>query len=503
MTLLALIAPYAPLVVTPLGLALAGASPLSRKLVYPAGALAAASFFLDQGWTAAAFALPWFLFTLEIARQGAMRILARRCRPLEEFALHVGMINLAVGGFWMLLARLGERPLGFRDEIILLTAIHFHYAGFAACVFTAMTGRMLREQADSLLYRLAAWAVIGGTPLLAVGITLSRWVEIVAAFWLALGVVLISGLALLTSLLGRTTLVASLCFSIAAASTVISMGLAGAYAVSEFQGALWLPIPRMALLHGLANALGLSTAGLIGWLLSKPGERFPLPSIPFSELRGGWRIGPSFFSETGKASGLSDAFSEYSHIAPAASVSHFYENTADYDVEVVPSWTPLFRLPGRLFLLLASKTGQLALPTRTEAVDSRVFGIAGDGRERTRAWVRTNRGDGRVIYAAAYSSHVSQGERFMNIAFPLPGGNMTSILKLVPYGEGVLLTTVWESTPGGDQGVYWISPWLRMRLPLDESIWVWPEGGALAARHDMWLCGVRYLRLQYRLLRRS
>ncbi|MBL8222780.1 MAG: YndJ family protein [Bryobacterales bacterium] len=278
MTLLALIAPYAPLVVTPLGLALAGASPLSRKLVYPAGALAAASFFFDQGWIAAALAFPWFLFTLEIARQGAVRILERWCRPLEEFALHVGMINLAVGGFWMLLARLGERPLGFRDEIILLTAIHFHYAGFAACIFTAMTGRMMREQADSLIYRLAAWAVIGGTPLLAVGITLSRWVEIVAAFWLALGVVLISGLALMTSLLGRTSIAASLCLSIAAASTVISMGLAAAYGVSEFQGALWLPIPRMAVLHGLANALGLSTAGLIGWLLARPSERFPLPT---------------------------------------------------------------------------------------------------------------------------------------------------------------------------------------------------------------------------------
>lgn len=280
MTLLAFIAPYAPLVVAPLGLALAGASPLSRKLVYPAGALAAASFFFDQGWMAALLALPWFLFTLEIARQGVFRIVARGRKPLEEFALNIGMINLALGGFWMLLARLGERPLGFRDEIILLTAIHFHYAGFAACIFTAMTGRMLRDQADSLIYRFAAWAVIGGTPLLAAGITLSRWIEIVAAFWLALGVVLVTGLALMTSLLGRTTIATSLCLSIAAASTVISMGLAAAYAVSEFQGALWLPIPRMAVLHGLANALGLSTAGLIGWLLATPVERHPAPPQP-------------------------------------------------------------------------------------------------------------------------------------------------------------------------------------------------------------------------------
>ncbi|MBL8173330.1 MAG: YndJ family protein [Bryobacterales bacterium] len=280
MTLLDLIAPYALVVVAPLGLALAGASPLSRKLVYPAGLLAAASFFFDQGRVAALLAVPWFLFSAEIARQGCLRLLRRALGPLEELALHAGMLYLAIGGFWLVLSRLGERPLGFRDEIILLTAIHFHYAGFAACVFTAMTGRMLRDQAESPLYRAAAWAVIGGTPMLATGIALSRWIEIVAAFWLALGVVLVAGLALFSSLLGRSGIGASLCFSIAAAFTVLSMGMAAAYAVSEFQGALWLPIPRMAALHGLANALGLSTAGLIGCIIARPvpRETFTSPS---------------------------------------------------------------------------------------------------------------------------------------------------------------------------------------------------------------------------------
>ncbi len=277
MTLLDLIVPYALLVVAPLGVSLAGLTQRSRKLVYPAGAVGAVSFCVDSGWMAAALAMPWFLFTVEVARQGAMRMLARRMRPVEEFALHAGMMYLAVGGFWMVLARLGDRPLGLRDEMILLAAIHFHYAGFAACVFTAMTGRMLGEQAGSLLYRMAAWAVVGGTPLLALGMALSRWVEIAAAFGLALGVVFVAGMALLNAMLGRTGRASSLCFSIAAASTVISMGLAAAYAVSEFQGALWLPIPRMALLHGSANALGLSTAGLLGYVLTRPAGRVTEP----------------------------------------------------------------------------------------------------------------------------------------------------------------------------------------------------------------------------------
>lgn len=273
MTLLALMAPYAPLVVAPLGLSLAATAPLSRRFVYPAGVLAAASFAFEQGTLAALLAVPWLLFSLEIARQGVLRVRARGVRRLEEFALGTGMVYLAAGAFWLLLARIGGRPFGVRDEMILLTAIHFHYAGFAACVFTAMTGRLLGEQADSRWYRWAAWAVMGGTPLLAVGIGVSRWVEIAAAFWLALGVVVISALAMLGTARGRRNILVSLCFSVAAASTVIAMGLAAAYAVAEFQGAFWLPIPRIAMLHGVLNAVGFSTAGLLGWRMVRPAER--------------------------------------------------------------------------------------------------------------------------------------------------------------------------------------------------------------------------------------
>jgi hypothetical protein len=37
-----------------------------------------------------------------------------------------------------------------------------------------------------------------------------------------------------------------------------------------------------------------------------------------------------------------------------------------------------------------------------------------------------------------------------------------------------------------------------LRLPLDETIWIWSnDAGQVVARHDMWLCGIRYVRLDY------
>ncbi|MBL8222781.1 MAG: hypothetical protein JNL62_26310 [Bryobacterales bacterium] len=147
-------------------------------------------------------------------------------------------------------------------------------------------------------------------------------------------------------------------------------------------------------------------------------------------------------------------------------------------MEVIPHWTPQFHLPGRLCLLLASKP--VSLPCQ----------------HARKPWI------------AAFSPSLLTNAKArvpgcaLTAAMAGLGGNMSSILKFAPHGEGILLTTLWKAKPGGDQGVYWVSRRLPVRLPLDETIWVWPEDGALAARHDMWLCGVRYLRLRYRLLRR-
>ena len=108
----------------------------------------------------------------------------------------------------------------------------------------------------------------------------------------------------------------------------------------------------------------------------------------------------------------------------------------------------------------------------------------------------------------------------MNIAFPLPGGNLSSILHLAvsTSGErtgGVVLSTLGDAQAGGDQGVYYANQVIPVRLPINEVITVWPaksqiDGGfndnrvpVLLAKHEMWLFGVNFLNLDYEIYERS
>jgi hypothetical protein len=109
----------------------------------------------------------------------------------------------------------------------------------------------------------------------------------------------------------------------------------------------------------------------------------------------------------------------------------------------------------------------------------------------------------------------------MNIAFPLPFSNMTSILRLYQDGDSLILTSL-SGQEKGDEGVYLVTSWLPVRLPINETIRVWTAddtssnpstiGSRIAdaiaakpadlpvtviAKHDMWLFGIRFLTLNY------
>ena len=96
----------------------------------------------------------------------------------------------------------------------------------------------------------------------------------------------------------------------------------------------------------------------------------------------------------------------------------------------------------------------------------------------------------------------------MNIAFPLPLGAMTSVLRfehVEPEGAICLRTESPPDEPLGDEGVYFTTLLGTLRLPLSESIKVWfdDEQKELRARHEMQLFGLRYVTLEYRICRKS
>jgi YndJ-like protein len=249
---------------------------IAAKLHWAAVPLLALSVLWSPGPTAALAALPWLAVTGLITLAGLARLWRRRFLPLEELCFDAGLVYLAVGGGWTVLAWGGLRPLGFAVPIVLLTAVHFHYAGFALPLLTGLAGRTL---GSGTWTRTAALGVIAGVPLVAVGITASQLgqgplLEGAAAVVTALGGLLTAGLSLrLAAQPGRAGLIRAL-WGLSALALAAGMILAALYGLRTWVSIAWLDLPWMWALHGTANSLGFAIPGLAAWELL----RTPRPS---------------------------------------------------------------------------------------------------------------------------------------------------------------------------------------------------------------------------------
>jgi len=276
---------FALIVVAPLPLALVAATEkdaraaqllrLAQKVYLPAAVLAVASILLVTGVIAASFAVPWLVFAALIALAGLARLRAHRLSQLEELSIDAGLLYLPVGGVWLLLSRLGANPLNFGDTIVLLTAVHFHFAGYAAPVIAGLAGRSLRELAPVALplFGLVALGIIAGMALVAAGITATAALGVLLPEALAVGVLALSllgfsVLALVYVLPAAEQLGTRALMLVSGLSPIVTMLVALAYAAGRFTGAWSISIPQMVEWHGWINALGFIFCGLLAWLLS-------------------------------------------------------------------------------------------------------------------------------------------------------------------------------------------------------------------------------------------
>jgi hypothetical protein len=192
----------------------------------------------------------------------------RSVRPaLDRFTLAVARIDLAVGGSWLVASRLGMRPMGIQEPIGLLTAVHFHFAGFATATIAAATLQFAEERGKARGLRLLVPLVIGMPFVVAAGFVISPVLKMVAALVFSASV---AGLAVfLHSMAKRVEDLSARIFLRAAAISVFAgMVLSGTYAVADLVGCDVLTIPQMARTHGLLNAVGFCLLGTLGWLMS-------------------------------------------------------------------------------------------------------------------------------------------------------------------------------------------------------------------------------------------
>ncbi|MFL5802073.1 MAG: YndJ family transporter [Roseiflexaceae bacterium] len=273
----------AVLVVVPLALPLAAPPAGASRAALPhraallcqpfAAALVVLALLAPAGIPAALLASGWLLLSGLAALTGLFRLLARRNVRADELCIDAGLLYLPIGAVWLLFNRIGFGPLGFGDTIVILTAVHFHYAGFAAPILAGTAGRRIAAARPALwpLFRLVAAGVIAGIALVAAGITLARFtpvIEVAAAVLFAASLLALAALVLLVVVPTMRGRLAQTLLAISAASLVVTMLLAGGYALGRFVAGPLIDIPRMVQFHGWLNALGFVLCGLLAWTLT-------------------------------------------------------------------------------------------------------------------------------------------------------------------------------------------------------------------------------------------
>lgn len=267
---------YAFLVIVPLALSLVpagdqrGSAGLYRLIVLvqpPAAVVTIGAFFIEKGALSAALSLAWVILTALIALFGLTRLIARRFYPVEELSIDAGLLYLPVAGMWLVVYRLGFQPFDYGETIILLTVVHFHFAGFAAPIIAGMVGRTLamRQSQPSKMFSLIVVALIAAMPLVAAGITFSPFLGLIGTVILTVGLFLLALLTLTRAWPLISSTAARILLVIAALSSCVAMVLACLYAYSIVSHTLIIRIPTMAMTHGLLNAFGFVTCSLIAW----------------------------------------------------------------------------------------------------------------------------------------------------------------------------------------------------------------------------------------------
>ncbi len=181
-----------------------------------------------------------------------------------------------MGAVALVLSRAGI-SFHFRPIIVLLTVVHYHYAGFALPLVTGMAGRIVTDDGGRFGSGIVGRAMAATTlvivvnlALIAVGITFSPLVEVVAVAFFTVAVVVFA-LSILGAVVPRVDRIRGALLSVAAIAVVWTMALALAYGYSAYPGTPQLvTIDEMILRHGSVNAFGFALPALLAFRLKTP-----------------------------------------------------------------------------------------------------------------------------------------------------------------------------------------------------------------------------------------
>ncbi|MBC8476043.1 MAG: YndJ family transporter, partial [Gammaproteobacteria bacterium] len=189
--------------------------------------------------------------------------------PWERLPVAGGWLLLSIGGLWFTSLIVGNSPSGYDLRFTMLTALHFHFAGFALPV---LTGQLIHFSKKNKLVVTNAPIVtcpilLLSIPSVGLGIAYSPTLEVVASISLLTCCILMAFCQIYCA--GFIKSQSGWLLSISATALIVSSIMAIIYSIGEYTGNQSLAIPVMIVSHGVLNSLGFSLLGLIGWTMNK------------------------------------------------------------------------------------------------------------------------------------------------------------------------------------------------------------------------------------------
>lgn len=191
-------------------------------------------------------------------------------------------------------------------------------------------------------------------------------------------------------------------------------------------------------------------------------------------------------------------------------VVDFYQNTANYDLELKIKWNPFFKVFGVLLRVIFSKRiEQLNVPIRSigsaEALTSDIIHLADPKTNEVKRtiWLRAFQSTGQVVYSGVYETcTIPSGKTCIKAIFPLPNGNATVILtpKVGNNGELILESAGHRI---GDSGFYFLLKdskeqlWTKYIKSFKDKLVVWSENEGINATQTLTLWNLRVLKFEY------
>jgi len=195
-------------------------------------------------------------------------------------------------------------------------------------------------------------------------------------------------------------------------------------------------------------------------------------------------------------------------------VARFYENTADYSLDLKVQWNPFFKPFGVLVnLLFSNRINQLNVPIKKEeasaTVSSEIITLRCPNSKRIKhtIWYRRNMKTGKVMYSGIYGTGTLPGGTVcIKVVFPLPKGNATVFLRPSVINQGALQLDG-SGKLFGDAGFYFLlqdkngTNWARYHRSFKDVLVVKSEKGNLKANQVMTLWGCKVVEFFYEIKR--